>query len=279
MAVTTVQTNNKLIEFTKQINREWVRDNLFSPYMGTDITAIIRKRMELTNGGEQMNIPMVARLGATAIGSGTLAGNEESIDNYGMRVWIDWAVTPSRPTRPKSRRTPRRSSAWPARFCRTGRSRSPATRSWMRSMPSVGIGPRRPRLCRRPARQRHPVRCCATAGQRNTWVVGQRRSRAVRQAGVELFGDVCHGDRQPRHHRRQMHPRCHAVAQAHRPRRQPENPPVQGQGRPGIFRGVPRLAHVPRSQDRSGDDQQGRSRPREGRDGQEPDLPGRRSSG
>jgi hypothetical protein len=91
MAVTTVQTNNKLIEFTKQINREWVRDNLFSPYMGTDITAIIRKRMELTNGGEQMNIPMVARLAATAIGSGTLAGNEESIDNYGMRVWIDWA--------------------------------------------------------------------------------------------------------------------------------------------------------------------------------------------
>jgi hypothetical protein len=91
MAVSTVQTNNKLIEFTKGINREWVRDTLFSPYMGTDITAIIRKRMELTNGGEQMNIPMVARLNGTAIGSGTLAGNEESIDNYGMRLWIDWA--------------------------------------------------------------------------------------------------------------------------------------------------------------------------------------------
>jgi hypothetical protein len=91
MALTTTQANNKLIEFTKQVNREWVRDNLFAPYMGVDITAIIRKRMELTSGGEQMNIPLVARLAAQAVGSGTLAGNEESIDNYGMRLWIDWA--------------------------------------------------------------------------------------------------------------------------------------------------------------------------------------------
>jgi hypothetical protein len=91
MALTTIQTNNKIIKFTKQVNREWVRENLFAPYMGEDITAIIRKRMDLTSGGEQMNIPLVARLGATAIGTGSLAGNEESIDNYGMRVWVDWA--------------------------------------------------------------------------------------------------------------------------------------------------------------------------------------------
>lgn len=91
MALTTIQTNNKLIKFTQQVNREWVRENLFAPYMGESITSIIRKRMELTSGGEQMNIPLVARLAATAIGSGALAGNEENVDNYGMRVWIDWA--------------------------------------------------------------------------------------------------------------------------------------------------------------------------------------------
>jgi uncharacterized protein DUF4043 len=91
MALTTIQTNNKLIKFTRQVNREWVRENLFAPYMGESITAIIRKRMELTSGGEQMNIPLVARLAATAIASGALAGNEENVDNYGMRVWIDWA--------------------------------------------------------------------------------------------------------------------------------------------------------------------------------------------
>lgn len=91
MALSTTQTNNKLIKFTREINREYVRENLFSPYMGADITAIIRIRQEMKQGGEEMNIPMVAALSGTAIGSGTLTGNEESIDNYGMRMKLDWA--------------------------------------------------------------------------------------------------------------------------------------------------------------------------------------------
>lgn len=90
MALSTVQTNNKLIRFTKEINREFVRENLFSPYMGTGLNSIIRKRYEPKQGGEQMNIPLVTRLKNTAKGVGTLVGNEEKIDNYGMRVWIDW---------------------------------------------------------------------------------------------------------------------------------------------------------------------------------------------
>lgn len=91
MAVTTVESNNKLVEFTKEINREWVRESMFSPYMGESLNSIIRRRFELKNGGEQMNIPLVARLSGAGKGSGTLAGNEEKIDNYGMRVWLDWA--------------------------------------------------------------------------------------------------------------------------------------------------------------------------------------------
>jgi hypothetical protein len=91
MAVTTVQDNNKLIKFTQQINREFVRENLFSPYMGTALTSIIRIRNELVAGGEVMNIPLVTKLRGAGKGSGTLVGNEEKIDNYGMRLWIDWA--------------------------------------------------------------------------------------------------------------------------------------------------------------------------------------------
>jgi hypothetical protein len=91
MALSTVQTNNKLIKFTREINREYVRDNLFSPYMGADLTAIIRIRQELKAGGEQMNIPMVAAASGSAVGVGTLVGNEEAIDSYGMRMYLDWA--------------------------------------------------------------------------------------------------------------------------------------------------------------------------------------------
>jgi hypothetical protein len=91
MALSTPQTNNVLIKFTKEINREYVRQNLFSPYMGEDMSAIIRLRRELTEAGNQMNVPLVAALQGTAIGSGTLVGNEEKIDDYGMRLWIDYA--------------------------------------------------------------------------------------------------------------------------------------------------------------------------------------------
>jgi len=91
MAVTTVQDNNKLVRYTQQINREFVRENMFSPYMGQDLNAIIRIRQELKQGGDQMNIPLVTKLRGRGTGTGTLVGNEEKIDNYGMRLWIDWA--------------------------------------------------------------------------------------------------------------------------------------------------------------------------------------------
>lgn len=95
MAATVTQSNNKLIEFRKEIFREYVRENLFSPYMGTDINSIIRVIPDLDKGGkqggEQINVPLMARLQAQAIASGPLVGNEEALDNYGMRLWIDWA--------------------------------------------------------------------------------------------------------------------------------------------------------------------------------------------
>lgn len=91
MAVTEVQDNNKLVRYTTEINTEFVRENLFSPYMGRDLNAIIRVRQELKAGGEQMNIPLVTKLNGRGVGSGTLVGNEEKIDNYGMRLYVDWA--------------------------------------------------------------------------------------------------------------------------------------------------------------------------------------------
>lgn len=91
MTVTTIQTNNKLVKYTQEINREYVRGNLFSPYMGTALNSIIRIKNELKAGGEEMNIPLVSRLTGAGVSTGTLVGNEEQIDNYGMRVRLDWA--------------------------------------------------------------------------------------------------------------------------------------------------------------------------------------------
>jgi len=91
MATSTIQTNNKLIKFTQDINREWVRQNMFSPYMSEDVNAIIRKRMELKSGGEQMNIPLVRRLVGAGVSTGPLVNAEEAIEDYGYRIWLEWA--------------------------------------------------------------------------------------------------------------------------------------------------------------------------------------------
>lgn len=92
MAVSTIQANNRGIIFRNNIILEYVRGNMFSPYMGNDGTAVIRTFLETGKfGGDQINVPLVKALRNTAIGSGTLTGNEEAIDNYGCRFWIDWA--------------------------------------------------------------------------------------------------------------------------------------------------------------------------------------------
>lgn len=95
MALTTTASNNKLIKFRTEVYREYVRENLFSPYMGKDMNAIIRVITDLDKGGkmggEQINIPLRARLNASGVGVGTLRGNEEALDNQGTRMWIDWS--------------------------------------------------------------------------------------------------------------------------------------------------------------------------------------------
>lgn len=91
MATTTIHANNKVVQYRREILREYVRENLFSPYMGDEITAIIRAIHDPKKGGEQINIPLVGRLKGNGKGTGTLVGNEEAIDNYGFRAWVDWA--------------------------------------------------------------------------------------------------------------------------------------------------------------------------------------------
>lgn len=91
MAVTTTQVNNALIKFRTEILREFRRGNLFSPYMGDGPTSIIQEINELKDGGDQLNVPIVGALYGPGVSTGPLTGNEEKLDNYGMRMWVDWS--------------------------------------------------------------------------------------------------------------------------------------------------------------------------------------------
>ena len=51
MALSEVQTNNKLVKYRDDFIVEWWRENRFSPYQGAEMTAIIRVVNYLANDG------------------------------------------------------------------------------------------------------------------------------------------------------------------------------------------------------------------------------------
>jgi Protein of unknown function (DUF4043) len=91
MAVTQTYAGNQLIKWRKDVYREWRRGNFFSPYMGDSPNSIIQVTRELRDGGDVLNIPIVAALRGPGVSTGPLVGNEEKMINYGMRLWVDWS--------------------------------------------------------------------------------------------------------------------------------------------------------------------------------------------
>jgi len=91
MAVTTVQVNNQIIKWRRDVYREWRRGNYFSPYMGEGSTKIIQVTRELRDGGDVIIVPIVGALRGPGVSTGPLTGNEEKLANYGQKIWVDWS--------------------------------------------------------------------------------------------------------------------------------------------------------------------------------------------
>lgn len=91
MAISTVHPNNVITVWRSTIYREWRRGNLFSPYMGESPNSIIQVLRDLRDGGDIMVVPIVTGLRGPGVSTGPLTGNEEKLDDYGMKIWVDWA--------------------------------------------------------------------------------------------------------------------------------------------------------------------------------------------
>lgn len=79
MANSTINSGNVVTRFQKKVNREYVREGRFAPFIGKDTEAIIQVKQDL----KKVSIPLVAKLKGNGVtGSQTLAGNEESLANY-----------------------------------------------------------------------------------------------------------------------------------------------------------------------------------------------------
>lgn len=85
MADTTAATENVVTNWKSRTFNEYVRLNRFSKYMGTGMNNVIVMREDER---QTFSVPMISRLKGAGVTTGTLAGNEEALANFG------WALTP-----------------------------------------------------------------------------------------------------------------------------------------------------------------------------------------
>lgn len=91
MALTVNHPNNELIKFRTDVAYDFLRSSRFDPYMGSDSQSVIVRMSDLEADGKEIRVPLVTQLSGDGVGAGTLRGNEEQIDSYGMPLWADWA--------------------------------------------------------------------------------------------------------------------------------------------------------------------------------------------
>lgn len=91
MTVTTVNSANVAEIWDSNFFKEYVRDNRFKRYMGTNENSVIQVKEDLTKKrGDGITIPLVTKLsGAGQTGNSTLEGQEEALGNYGHKITVD----------------------------------------------------------------------------------------------------------------------------------------------------------------------------------------------
>lgn len=79
MAQMQVSSGNKVTDFQKAVNRVYVRDGRFGPYIGASENAIIQTNKNI----RKKSIPLIGKLGGSGVrGSTSLVGNEEALSNF-----------------------------------------------------------------------------------------------------------------------------------------------------------------------------------------------------
>lgn len=91
MALSANNVNLELIKFKRKLTWTFLRDSRFDAYTGDAPTNVIQRVMDLEANGKQINVPLLDQLKGAGVSTGTLVGSEDTLDNYGMPLWADWA--------------------------------------------------------------------------------------------------------------------------------------------------------------------------------------------
>ena len=90
MAVTLVRDGLRVQQWDDKFFREYVRENKFAPYMGSNEAAIIQLKEKAKSAGDSITFQMVGRLTNSGVrGANTLRGNEEALNNRSQRVYVE----------------------------------------------------------------------------------------------------------------------------------------------------------------------------------------------
>lgn len=91
MANTTVNAGNVVKQWESKFFAEYVRENLFAPYMGSDEYSAIQMNENLTkNKGDVVSIPLVKALAGSGVSGNTaLEGNEDLLGNFAHDIRVD----------------------------------------------------------------------------------------------------------------------------------------------------------------------------------------------
>lgn len=91
MAETSLPTNARVIRWERDFYREYIRENRFNKFIGSDERSPIQLNENLSrNVGETVNFELVNRLTASGVtGTSTLEGNEEALGIRNFRVVVD----------------------------------------------------------------------------------------------------------------------------------------------------------------------------------------------
>jgi len=91
MADTQTATGLRVQQWDDKFFTEFLNENPFSRYMGTDENSIIQVKENLTKKkGDSITFALVNRLNQDAItGSNTLEGNEENVEQRSFKVYVD----------------------------------------------------------------------------------------------------------------------------------------------------------------------------------------------
>lgn len=91
MADSRAATGLTVQQWDDRFFEEYIQENLFKPYMGTDENSVIQVREDLTKkSGDSITFALVNQLANAGVtGTNTLEGNEEDLSSRSFRLYVD----------------------------------------------------------------------------------------------------------------------------------------------------------------------------------------------